>query len=159
MRLSLDDLGLRGGQRHVCTYAMDVAPLTFGGARYDVVMPEGVTVSVDRIAGGYLVRLDLTAKVYGPCSRCLKETAVEVVAEQEEFVPTAAGGWVESESSPFVQDMVVDVSGLSREALVLGMPGRVLCSEDCKGLCVQCGADLNQGECGCQPLEILGPMG
>jgi uncharacterized protein len=158
MHLRLDDLGLRGGQRHTCTYSMDVAPVLLGGANYEVVVSDGVTVSVERIAGGYLVHLEMAARVFGPCSRCLKETALDVVAEEEEFVPTAAGGWVESESSPFVQEMVVDVSGLSREALVLGLPPRVLCSEECRGLCVQCGADLNQGVCGCEPLEISGPM-
>jgi uncharacterized protein len=154
MRLNLDDLGLHGGQRHVCTYTMDVAPVMLGGAKYEVVVPDGVTLRVDRIAGGYLVHLDMNARVFGPCSRCVRETALEVAAEEEEFVPTAAGGWVESESSPFVQEMVVDLSGLSREALVLGMPDRVLCSEDCKGLCSQCGADLNESACGCEPLEI-----
>jgi uncharacterized protein len=154
MRLNLDDLGLRGGQRHVCTYTIEIAPVTLGGAKYEVVVPDGVTVSVDRIAGGFMVHLEMSAKAFGPCGRCLRETGIEVVAEEEEFVPTTAGGWAESDSSPFVTDMLVDVSGLSREALVLAMPERVLCSEKCKGLCVQCGTDLNLGECGCEALEI-----
>lgn len=142
----------------MCTYTMDVAPVLLGGVKYEVVVPDGATLTVDRIAGGYLVHMVMAARVFGPCSRCLKEAALKVAAEEEEFVPTAAGGWVESESSPFVHEMVVDLSGLSREALVLGMPDRVLCSNECKGLCVQCGADLNEGECGCKPLEISGPM-
>jgi uncharacterized protein len=154
MRLNLEDLGLRGGQRHVCTYTIDIAPVTLGGATYEVVVTDGVTVSVDRIAGGYLVHLEMSAKVFGQCARCLREAGIQVVAEEEEFVPTTAGGWEDSESSPFVADMVVDISGLSREALVLALPERVLCSEECKGLCVQCGTDLNLGECGCEALEI-----
>ena len=93
MRLNLDDLCLRGGQRHVCTYTMDIAPVMLGGVKYEVVVPDGVTVTVDRVAGGYLVRWICAAKVFGPCSRCLRETGVEVLAEEEEFVPTAAGGW------------------------------------------------------------------
>ncbi len=154
MRLNLDDLGLRGGQRHVCAYSVDIAPVALGGAKYEVVVRDGVSVSVERIAGGYLVNLELAAKVFGPCSRCLRETAIEVLAQEEEFVPTAAGGWVESDTSPFVQEMMVDVSGLSREALVLAIPDRLMCSSECKGLCPQCGADLNEGRCSCGPLEM-----
>ena len=154
MRLSLDDLGLRGGQRRVCTYPIDMAPVVMGGERYEVVLAEGVTVSVERIAGGYLIGVELAAKVFGPCVRCLEETGLDVHAEEQEFVPTAAGGWAESDASPFVEGLVVDISGLCREALVLAMPERVLCVADCKGLCPLCGAELNRGECGCAPLEL-----
>ncbi len=159
MFLNLDDLGLRGGHRHECAYTVGVAPVTLGGAEYETLLPEGVTVSVDRVAGGFLVRLAFDAKAYGPCSLCLGETELVVHGEQEEFVPTAAGGWAESESSPFIKDMVVDVSALAREALVLAMPDRVLCSATCRGLCAQCGKDLNRGSCGCTTLEITEPIG
>jgi uncharacterized protein len=159
MHLNLDDLSLRAGQRHVCTYAADIAPVLLGGIKYDVCAPGGVEVSAERVAGGFLVHVRLTAMISGPCMRCLKTTPQEVTAEEEEFVPTAVGGWAESELSPFVEGMIVDVSALSREALVLAMPDQVLCSMDCKGLCPQCGADLNEGQCLCGPLEISEPMG
>ncbi len=154
IHLNLDDLGLRGGQRHICVHALDIAPIVFGGVSYEVIVPDGMTVTVHRVAGGYLVQVEMNAKVFGPCWRCLKDAGVDVHAAEEEFVPTAAGGWAESESSPFVNDMVVDLPGLSREALVLALPARVLCTSECKGLCPQCGADLNEGECECRPLEI-----
>jgi len=156
MRINLQDLGLRGGQRHVSTYPLELAPLTIGGARYDILAPRGVTLSVERIAGGFLVDLNLCATVCGPCSRCLDEACVDVVAEQREFVPTAAEGWPESESesSPFIDGVVLDLVGLSREAAVLATPDRMLCSEQCKGLCPVCGADLNRGECSCAALEV-----
>lgn len=156
MRLNLNDLGLRGGQRHTCTYSVDVAPVMLGGARFDVVVSDGVDVTIERIAGGFLVDISLAATVCGPCSRCLREVCSEVRAEQEEFVPTTAGGWAESESeaSPFVEEMMLDLAGLTREAVVLSMPGRMLCTEGCKGLCPQCGGNLNEGACSCTPLEL-----
>jgi uncharacterized protein len=43
----------------------------------------------------------------------------------------------------------VDVTEDLREELLLQIPGFPVCSEECKGLCVQCGADLNKGSCGC----------
>ena len=43
----------------------------------------------------------------------------------------------------------MDVGDLARTAFILGMDTKTLCSEDCKGLCPRCGADLNLGPCGC----------
>jgi uncharacterized protein len=159
MHLNLDDLSLRAGQRHVFSYTADIAPIVLGAVEYEVSVPGGVEVSAERVAGGFLVHVGLTAGISGPCMRCLKATPQQVTAEEEEFVPTAAGGWAESDSSPFVEGMIVDVSALSREALVLATPAQILCSTDCKGLCPQCGAELNEGRCGCEPLEISEPMG
>ncbi len=110
-----------------------------------MLVPDGVHVAVDRITGGYLVNVDLDAKVYGPCARCLGEAVLEVHAEQQEFAPTAKDGWEETETSEFIEALVVDVDGLAREALVLSLPAQVVCDEDCKGLCAVCGKDLNKG--------------
>lgn len=149
MSLNLEELGLKGGQRHDCVYAITLAPVSLGGADYQVFLPDGATISVERVAGGFMVRLTALARAYGPCSRCLTEVETDIRAEQEEFAPTAAGGWVGSESTPFIAGMVVDLSGLAREAVVLAMPERVLCSPSCKGLCPQCGVDLNRESCMC----------
>jgi uncharacterized protein len=149
VHLNLENLALRGGQRHECAYAIALSPLSFGGVEYQLLLPEGVTVSVERVAGGFLLRLTADAKACGPCSRCLADVEIDLRAEQEEFAPTAAGGWAESQFTPFIEGTVVDLSGLAREAVVLAMPERVLCSAACKGLCTRCGVDLNRGRCEC----------
>ena len=43
----------------------------------------------------------------------------------------------------------VDLCGVIREQIVLGIPYKPLCRQECRGLCSQCGANLNEGECGC----------
>jgi uncharacterized protein len=151
MFLDLKDLSLRGGDRFQQTFGLDIAPVTLGGARHDVVLPDGVTVTVDRVAGGFLVGIDAEARIYGPCARCLKEVVLPVRAEQQEFAPTAKDGWEESDLSPFIADLVVDLSGLVREAVVLAVPAQLVCSPDCRGLCPACGHDLNTGSCACPP--------
>jgi len=158
MRLNLEDLALRGGQRHESAYSADIAPVLLGGVPYQVLLADGVGVAVDRVAGGFLIRLTMDARVYGPCARCLQEVDFGVRAEQEEFAPTAAGGWAVSESSAFIHDLGVDIGGMAREALVLALPTQVLCSPSCRGLCPQCGWGLNQGTCECGALEISEPM-
>ena len=149
MFLDLRDLALRGGDRYERSFPLDIAPLVLGGAQYEVLIPRGVTVSVDRVAGGFLVDVSLASKIYGPCARCLCEAAVGIEARQEEFVPTAKDGWEGSDLSAFVQEMVVDVAGIAREALVLSLPVQIVCSPPCRGLCPQCGQDLNVRDCDC----------
>ncbi len=144
MLLELDSLSLRSGEQYVRVYAIEVAPVLLGGERYDVLIADGVMASVDRVAGGFMVHVSADAKLYGPCARCLNEAVLAVHVEQQEFAPTARGGWAETELSAFIKDLVVDLSGLVREAVVLALPGQVICSVDCRGLCPHCGGDLNR---------------
>jgi uncharacterized protein len=151
--LDLHDLALRPGDRFENSYPFQMSPLVLGGASYEVLPQRNVTVAVERVVGGFLVDVSLKARVYGPCARCLEEATLEIEAGQQEFVPTAKDGWEESDLSAFVEDLVVDVDGIAREALVLALPGQVLCTESCKGLCPHCGQDLNRGTCGCSRHE------
>jgi uncharacterized protein len=154
MLLNLTDLALRGGERYRRTHPLEVEPVLWGGVDYRVLVPGGVRVTIDRVTGGYLVSVALDAKMYGPCARCLAEAVVEVHAQQQEFAPTAKDGWEETDTSEFIKDLVVDVDGLAREALVLALPAQLVCSEACKGLCAYCGTDLNKRHCGCGAEEI-----
>lgn len=49
-----------------------------------------------------------------------------------------------------IEDMHFNLDELVREDVLLSLPTKILCREDCKGLCPYCGADLNKGECGCK---------
>jgi uncharacterized protein len=154
IHIDLNELALRGGERYERIYPLEMAPIVLGGQNYQVLVPDGITVVVDRVAGGFLVKVSLVAMLYGSCERCLQETKVAVGAEQQEFVPTAKDGWDESDLSPFIQDMIADISGLAREATVLSVPSQMVCSPGCLGLCQICGQDLNTGPCGC-PAEAV----
>lgn len=70
------------------------------------------------------------------CSRCLEEHVAALGGELEETYPADAD--------------TIEVAEEVRQALVLSLPGRHLCRQDCKGLCAKCGANLNQGPCRCE---------
>jgi uncharacterized protein len=48
----------------------------------------------------------------------------------------------------------VDLDEVVREQLLLALPSRHLCREDCQGLCQKCGANLNDGHCSCEQGEV-----
>ncbi|GAB4242951.1 MAG: hypothetical protein Kow00129_01740 [Thermoleophilia bacterium] len=136
------------------TFAVESYPIFLGGLRYEVVPSDEVEVAVERISGGYLVNVALDAVVYGACFRCLREVAQEVQARQQEFVPSNPDKWGEEDVSPFIEDFVIDVEALMREAVILALPGKLLCSPDCRGICPSCGQDWNTSECRCEEEEV-----
>ena len=61
MRLDLRDLALRGGDRFESSFPLQMAPLVLGGVSYQVLLPGNVTVAVQRVAGGFLVKVGSVA--------------------------------------------------------------------------------------------------
>ncbi len=49
-----------------------------------------------------------------------------------------------------IPDMVLDLDALAQEDLLLDLPSKVLCKDDCQGICPQCGKNLNDGPCDCK---------
>ena len=106
-----------------------------------------------RLAGKAQAELELQ------CSRCLEPflmpvdssfdlrflPATEMVADDEREVQE------EDLETSYYRDDQIDLNELLREQFYLALPMKPLCREDCKGLCAQCGTNLNTGTCACAP--------
>ena len=83
------------------------------------------------------------------CDRCAREFAKTVDLPLDVRLATE----LEDEEDPdyfLLNGDELDIDDLLESAFILGMEPQILCREDCKGLCPRCGADLNDGECGCR---------
>lgn len=127
----------------------------------DVVFPENAKVSgVLTDDAGYM-RLHLTATLpyRGQCARCL-DTVEGVFTLDFERTVAAEGSISEEQleenldSYVMVRDGKLDVDEPLREELLICFPMRLLCDEDCPGLCPKCGKPLREGDCGCSHKEI-----
>ena len=92
------------------------------------------------------------------CSRCLAEYEMELAPSIEApFFPHSAesteGDEVDDGEVNYHDGEKLDLFPLLHDHLLLAVPLKPLCKEDCKGLCPKCGADLNAGPCGCKPNE------
>ena len=65
-------------------------------------------------------------------------------------------GFKTKEEKDYIDGYDLDVDKLVFGEILISMPGKTLCKEDCKGICLICGANLNKGECGCDR-DILDP--
>jgi uncharacterized protein len=103
-------------------------------------------LTLSRTKEGILVQGTLTMGVDTECSRCLTPVQQEVTLDVEELFayPTPNG-------SEFLigEDAVLDLTPLVRDEAIIADTYGVLCRPDCKGLCVNCGTNLNEGACTC----------
>jgi uncharacterized protein len=92
----------------------------------------------------------LTAGIAGECARCLASVRRPLEVKVDEvFRPVAAQNEAEPDDSYPYEGFVVELLPALRDNLVLAFPQRLLCREDCKGICPECGADLNETTCTC----------
>lgn len=126
-----------------------------------VVFPEAARVSGEITNRGGYMRLVASAEIpySGECSRCLDPVNGVYVLPFERTVVTE-GTLTEEQEEDNVDEFVIieggflDIDDAVREALILSFPMRLLCSEDCEGLCPKCGKPKREGACGCVEKEI-----
>ena len=85
------------------------------------------------------------------CSRCLKdvEKTLELEFDRTVFSPDRIASTEESDDQEYMNGYQMDVEDLLYHEIVINWPMKVLCRPDCRGICRQCGQDLNTGTCDC----------
>ncbi len=115
-----------------------------------------------RTGNGVLATGHVHTQVRAPCRRCLKPVSVTLELDlEEEFRPSidiVTGAMLpladgEDQATRIDARHVLDLTEVVRQGLLLALPMSALCSTACRGLCPNCGADLNEDRCDCQQEE------
>jgi uncharacterized protein len=124
-------------------------PAPVGDGRFGldtIAVPEGRPIELDlqleSVSEGVYVSGTVHAPLTGECSRCLDELSDDVVVRIGElfaYPDSVTDETTDADELPRVVDDSVDVEQTARDALVLALPLAPLCSEDCLGLCPDCG--------------------
>jgi uncharacterized protein len=122
----------------------------------DTRVPDGAEAEADLVLESFFGGVMATGTVRAPWTGCCRRCAVEVtgrveVPVKERFVDPPAPGQPEDDEAYLLVEDRADLGPLVREAVLLELPLAPLCRADCAGLCPECGADRNQGPCGCGP--------
>ena len=108
-------------------------------------------VQIDLVAESLREGVEVTGEVSGrlrlSCSRCLVEYGLPFEQAVGEMFYFSAEEAKEKESYA-VEAGIIDLEQMLRDVVILGMPVNPVHDPECRGLCPQCGADLNQGDCG-----------
>lgn len=99
-----------------------------------------------------------TLEVVIPCDRCLEDTVhtFSVVIDREVSIEDGEVLAVEDEEITFLKEYDLDVDRLIYDEILVNWPTKVLCKDDCKGICPVCGQNLNQQDCGCER-QVMDP--
>jgi uncharacterized protein len=139
-RFDVGTLGLASGEGRSVELEVPVEELSFGGQTYSAGGHAPARLDVSHTTTGHALRLRFEVELHGPCTRCLEDAGARVEVDAREV--DQPGGDDELRS-PYVEEDVIDLRAWARDALALALPERILCGEDCRGLCTVCGANLN----------------
>lgn len=148
MRLDLRPILRTPGASLPFQFRLDLSGMDFYGAR-PFAHPVRVSGAVRNMAGALSLEGTAETTLELVCDRCLKPFSQDLALP----VSTLLAEELEDEENDeivLLQDGAADLDEIFTTALVLSMDAKHLCSEDCKGLCPTCGADLNLGPCQCR---------
>lgn len=124
---------------------------------YDFAEPLVWQVDVTNTGEALLVTGTVEGDAKTSCARCVEEFPLSLTGEIEGYylLDAEKGAPEDMDDDEFdvlPENNVIDLEPLIRAALLLEFPLVPLCDDDCKGLCPTCGANLNDGSCGCAPV-------
>lgn len=104
---------------------------------------------------GCILHGSMTGTVTLPCNRCTQDATVNINQNFDEvFILDEELSSDDTEPNVRIVNestgIEVEVAGVLWEEFVIALPVKPLCKEDCKGLCAECGKDLNTGKCECE---------
>ena len=104
------------------------------------------------------LKLRRTIRLIIPCDRCLEdvENTFHITIDRSVNPNTESDGIEDVDELSFIDGYMLDVDKLIMDEIVVALPTKVLCKEDCKGLCSICGTNLNNHTCDCHK-ESLDP--
>ncbi len=140
---------LAAGPGHIHQTSLDI-PVIRVSEDTDLEYLRG-TLRLSRTQEGVLVQGDLHAGFEDVCARCLETVMRDEVLQLQELYAHPPSDMTEFSID---EDGILDLAPLLREEILIAAEHNVLCREDCKGLCMDCGANLNEEECGCPEDDI-----
>ena len=150
MKLGLSKIIETPGASIPFSTSVDLSDLCYG-VSYPVSEPVVAEGLVRNTAGVLMMTGSIRTTIHGICDRCAAEFdrdidfPIDVVLVTEFANEENEDEWV----FPLEGDSA-DLDDIVRTVFVLNLDSKLLCKEDCKGLCYRCGTNLNEGPCNCQ---------
>ena len=149
MVLNVRDIINAPGERIRFQFDLDLSHVDFGGL-YPVQDPVVVTGDVRNIAGMLLLQFEASTVLKSVCDRCLKHFDEPKVVQGQYMLAEELEDEEQDDILLLQEDGSIDLGELAETSFILAMDTKTLCSEDCKGLCPGCGANLNYQACTCK---------
>mgnify|MGYP001042873895 FL=1 len=153
MQIHLSDISSSEGKCIHVLAELEMNTITFQQGSFPIVSKDAVELTIAN-TGNRVLELDGTGGICVsiPCDRCLEEVPVSIPLQfrrKLDMKLTDEERIHDLDESSYLTGMDLDVDRLGYLEVLMSWPLKVLCKEDCKGICSQCGKNLNEGSCGC----------
>ena len=130
---------VRGIPKEGLSIKRSIEPAEIGLTEEDLtcLVPLDITAKIERIQNAVVAQVEVSMQLSFCCSRCREDVEREF---REEF---KFDYMVDAKTEE------IDLDEDIRQEIILGLPAKVLCRDDCRGICLHCGANLNEEECKC----------
>ena len=130
--------------------SVDLSDLCYG-VSYPVTEPVVASGTVRNTAGVLMMEGELSTTIHGLCDRCATPFDREITFPINVVLVTELASEENEDEWVFpLEGDSADLDDIVRTVFVLNLDSKLLCKEDCKGLCPKCGKNLNDGPCNCQ---------
>ena len=150
----LDLKKIFSGDRDGCSfdYCLDLSSTELNGF-YPFVSPVKVQGMVKGLEGSAELGMNVSFDFSIPCDRCAAQIRRNY---SYSFSHTLVPALENEDDDRFIEvpGDKLDLDGLAREDILLELPTKFLCREDCRGICPVCGKNLNEGPCGCKAESV-----
>lgn len=164
MRVDVAEIKKEAGSHKTVPLETQLDPVEFSGQTVQFPKPFRGRAEIWNAGDRLLVQAQVEGEALVQCSRCLTPFKAPLsVSFEEEFVE----GLVEEEApredeedlsvATRYEGDVIDLTDSLRDSILLELPMKPLCRPDCAGLCPTCGANLNEGPCGCEKSHTVDP--
>ena len=149
MRIDLTNLFNGSNEVVPIDFTLDLKELEYSG--YNPIRDGAIVKgSIYAKAGVVYLDCDVAFDFYGVCDRCAEDITNRFSFKLDKILVSEMANDVDFDDYIVVENGVFDLDELIEEEITLFLPAKMLCSEDCKGLCMQCGKNLNLGNCNCK---------
>ena len=150
MMLSLSKIIETPGASVPFSTSVDLSDLCYG-ISYPVSEPVKAEGTVRNTAGVLVMTGEISTCIHGTCDRCASDFDRDVLIPIDVVLVTEMANEENEDEWVFpLEGDSADLDDIVRTVFVLNLDSKLLCKEDCKGLCHRCGTNLNEGPCNCQ---------
>ena len=153
MQIHLSDITDSEGKHIQLQLDLDLDKISFQMGDYPILEKTPIELGITNTGNKVLEMKGTGAVVVSiPCDRCLEQVAVKIPYEIDQKLDMKKSDTErvqDLDENDYLTGMDLDVDRLVYLEVLMSWPLKVLCREDCKGICSRCGKNLNKGSCGC----------
>lgn len=155
MKINLTEIFSGNSDTAVLDHTFPADHVAMDGITYPLTSPIHVSGTIKKVEDkSFVLEGSMEARVAIPCSRCTALVDYLIEASFSKDLNLQADKDSDQESHEYVTGYLMDLEKLVYDELYLNFPMKVVCKDDCKGICPQCGVNLNEEACDCMTDHI-----